>query len=298
MTGAAPPHPVLFGEVLFDCFPDGSTVLGGAPLNVARHLHAFGFTPLLLSAVGVDLLGEQLLARLEALGLETRGIGVDPHHPTGTVAVALAAGEPAFTIRPEVAWDFIASDPVELPAVAGLLYHGSLALRRVAARTAFEQLRRRLGAPVFLDVNLRAPWWSRNEVRALIAGARWIKLNRDELAALADAGDEAAAVGELRDLGDVELVVVTRGAAGAAAYPRAGRALTVAPDPAGVRVVDTVGAGDAFASVLICGLLRGWPLATTLERAQAFASRIVGVRGALPDDPTLHRATRTAWEHA
>ncbi|HEY5791215.1 MAG TPA: PfkB family carbohydrate kinase, partial [Gammaproteobacteria bacterium] len=208
-------RPVLFGEVLYDCFPDGSTVLGGAPLNVALHLQAFGLQPLLVSAVGVDGLGEQLLARLEARGLEAAGVQVVPGHPTGTVEVSLADGEPSFAIRPEVAWDYVAADRVAAPARTGLLYHGSLALRRPATRVALARLRERLAAPVFLDVNLRAPWWSRDAVRALVAGARWVKLNHDELAQLAAAGDEATAAGELLALGDIELVVVTRGARGA-----------------------------------------------------------------------------------
>jgi len=246
MNAAGPACPVLFGEVLFDHFPDGSKVLGGAPLNVALHLQAFGLTPLLLSAVGADTLGEQILGRIEAAGLDDRGIGIDAHHPTGTV-------------------DFIASDRAALPATPGLLYHGSLALRRVAARIALGRLRDRLAAPVFLDVNLRTPWWSRDEVRELVANACWIKLNHDELAALTDTTDEAQGTRQLLDL---------------------------------VKVIDTVGAGDAFASVLICGLLYDWPLEVTLDRAQAFASRIVGCRGAVPDDPALYAATLAAWQKA
>lgn len=298
MNAAGPTCPVLFGEVLFDNFPDGSKVLGGAPLNVALHLQAFGLAPLLLSAVGADPLGEQILARIEAAGLDDRGIGADPHHPTGTVDVTLANGEPTFSIRPDVAWDFIASDQVTLPGAAGLLYHGSLALRRVAARATFERLRKRLAAPVFLDVNLRTPWWSRDEVRELATNARWIKLNHDELAALTDTTDEAQAARQLLDLGMAELVVVTRGGAGTAAYTRTGESRTVTPGNTDIKVIDTVGAGDAFASVLICGLLDDWPLEVTLDRAQAFASRIVGCRGAVPDDPALYTETLTAWQEA
>jgi len=197
-----------------------------------------------------------------------------------------------------VAWDFIASDRVALPATTGLLYHGSLALRRVAARTSFERLRDRLAAPIFLDVNLRTPWWSRDEVRELVANARWIKLNHDELAALTDTTDEAQAARQLLNLGTAELVVVTRGDAGAAAYTRAGGTLAVTPENTDIKVIDTVGAGDAFASVLICGLLYDWPLEVTLDRAQAFAGRIVRCHGAVPDDPALYASALAAWQEA
>ena len=134
-------------------------------------------------------------------------------------------------------------------------------------------------------------------MRELLGTARWVKLNHDELAALADGPEEATRATALLGLSDLELVVVTRGADGAAAYPCDGAPIEVAPERA-VEVLDTVGAGDAFASVLICGLVRGWPLATTLERAQAFASRIVACRGAVPDDPGFHATTLAAWEKA
>jgi len=293
----APPRPVLFGEMLFDRFPDGTSVLGGAPLNVALHLQGFGLAPLLVSAVGADPLGERILAHLEARGMDASGVTVDRDRPTGTVDVVLADGEPTFTIRPTVAWDFISCDHVA-PLATGLLYHGSLALRRPASRGALERLKKRLDAPLFLDVNLRAPWWSGSDVRAFIAGAHWIKLNDAELATLSDAGDEATAARELLDLGDAELLTVTRGAAGAAAYPRDGAPQEVLPTAGTTTVVDTVGAGDAFAAVLITGLLGDWPLKTTLDRAQTFASRIVGCRGAVPDDPALYRETLASWENA
>ncbi len=64
----------------------------------------------------------------------------------------------------------------------------------------------------------------------------------------------------------------------------------------GNSVVDTVGAGDAFTSVIILGLVRGWPLQQTLDRAQAFASAVVGVRGATVQDPGFYRPFIDQWE--
>ncbi len=284
---------MLFGEALLDRFPDGTVVPGGAPLNVTLHLRAFGLAPWLITAVGRDDAGERLLSLLTGAGATTDGV-LRVERPTGIVDVALEAGEPTFAIRPGAAWDLASDDRPALPPDAALLYHGSLALRTPAARSRLTHLRAALHAPVLVDVNLRAPWWSRDHVRELIAGARWVKLNRAELALLADARDETTAARELLALGDSELVVVTHGAAGAAGYTADGRVARVRGD--GPRVVlDSVGAGDAFAAVMLCGLLRGWPLAMTLERADAFARRTVGCRGAVPGDPGIYAATLAAW---
>ena len=94
-------RPAVFGEVLFDRFEDGSSVLGGAPFNVVWHLQGFGLEPLLISRVGNDRLGEQVIAAMESWGMDTRGIQFDKDHPTGTVNVTLNNGQPTFDIVPE-----------------------------------------------------------------------------------------------------------------------------------------------------------------------------------------------------
>lgn len=287
-------RPVIFGEVLFDHFPDGSVVLGGAPFNVAWHLQAFGLAPRLISRVGDDALGRRIRDAMLSWGMDTAGLQLDSAHPTGTVQVSIQDGEPSFEIVAERAYDFISGDQIP-PTRASILYHGSLAIRHQDSRLALQGLKQQLGAPVFVDVNLRPPWWQREEVAALLLGARWAKLNHDELALLMPAGDdlEARTRGLIADYG-LELLIVTRGKRGAAVYAADGEALQVAP-AATVSVVDAVGAGDAFASVWLLGLSLGWPLAQTLERAQAFASAMVGVRGATVQDAAFYRPYTDTW---
>ncbi|MGB5832487.1 MAG: PfkB family carbohydrate kinase [Thiohalocapsa sp.] len=287
--------PVVFGEVLFDCFPDGSRVLGGAPFNVAAHLAAFCAAPVFVSRVGNDALGDRIAKAMTDRGMSRIGLQRDPAHDTGTVEVTLSGGEPTYEIVADRAYDNI--DAGALPALSGggLLYHGSLALRNGVSATALRTLREALDAQIFLDVNLRSPWWDEQQVLAMIDAATWAKLNADELELLAPAGatlEERARL--LLERHELELVIATQGSRGAFALSSDGGLCRVAPE-AGVQVVDAVGAGDGFASVLILSLLRAWPLQQSLERAQSFASAMVGQRGATVEDPQFYAAFAKAW---
>jgi fructokinase len=287
-------RPVIFGEVLFDRFPDGSAVLGGAPFNVAWNLQAFGQAPLLVSRVGDDALGEQIRNVMTDWSLDTRYLQTDVSHPTGSVNVSFSGGEPSYDIVAASAWDFL--EPADLPAPdeASLFYHGSLALRSTVARQTFRSLVRQLRVPRFVDVNLRAPWWQRQEVLDIITDATWVKLNEHELALLGVAGQSDKAASEaLRQRYGLQGLIVTRGSQGAELLGSDER-IYVAPEKA-MRVVDTVGAGDAFASVILLGLLQQWPLQISLERAQAFASAVVGLRGATIPDKRFYAGFAKIW---
>jgi len=287
--------PLVFGEALFDCFPDGTEVLGGAPFNVAWHLAAFGLGPVFLSRIGEDALGERIEAAMRERGMTTLGLQHDPEHATGKVQVSLAGGEPSYAILPDRAYDHI--DAAELPPLPqqALFYHGSLALRHQDSADALRTLRGRISPAVFLDVNLRDPWWRKGTLVDLLEGATWVKLNADELALLAPQGEDVEARAQrLRERYELEAVFATLGAAGAFAVAADGVVSRVAP-AGDIRVVDAVGAGDGFASVLILGLIHGWPLRQTLDRAQAFASAIVGQRGATVSERGFYAPFFSAW---
>ncbi|GAB4224452.1 MAG: carbohydrate kinase [Acidobacteriota bacterium] len=296
----SPSRPIVFGEVLFDRFPDGSEVLGGAPFNVAWHLAGFGLDPLLITRIGQDEPGERVLAAMRAHGLDTAGVQRDPAAPTGAVEVRLGEAGPGFEIAPDQAFDRIEGARA-LAALAGvrpsLLYHGTLAARAPASADALAALRAAVDAPRFVDVNLRAPWWSREDVIELCAGAAVVKLNDDELLALDDGPADAigARAARFRERVGSDWLIVTRGADGALLLD--GRSEPLARRPqGGTRVVDTVGAGDAFSAVAIAGRLGGWPAGRTLERAVAFAAWICEIRGAVPRDRTLYDRALAAWQ--
>jgi fructokinase len=227
--------------------------------------------------------------------LDTAGLQTDDEHPTGTVQIHLHEGEPHFDIVSDQAYDFLKVDALPDLDQPAFLYHGSLAVRGRTSREALDALLKDHAPRVFLDVNLRKPWWSVDEVIGMMDRCTWLKLNADELDELVPGeGNLTARVQDLRHRFELEQVVVTRGGEGALAVTAGAEKVKVRPQPA-VRLVDTVGAGDAFASVLMLGLLRNWTLPETLGRAQDFASSIVGVRGATVADPGFYQNHLKNW---
>lgn len=295
-------RPLVFGEVLFDLFPDGHAVLGGAPFNVAWHLQGLGREPRFYSRVGNDANGERVLAAMGAWGMDTRGLQQDPDHPTGEVRITMAGPDARFEILPDQAYDHIDGQAVLAQVRAeppSLIYHGSLIARGVCNRRTLADLVEERALPAFVDVNLRAPWWEPGTVTEIIEAARWLKLNAEELAALEPESNGAEldrAIAELRDLHDLDLVVLTLGAEGAViATPQ--ECVRERPPPTDA-IVDTVGAGDAFSAVVIYGLEEGWPTATTLRRALAFGSDVCRIRGATSTDRGLYERHLESWSRS
>jgi len=287
---------IVFGEVLFDHFPDGQSRLGGAPFNVAAHLQALGLKPLLLSRVGDDPQAHTIRRRMGQLGLSTAGLQQDSAHPTGMVEVSFAEGEPCYEIVQPAAYDFITPDlfPSILAQESeeGLLYHGSLAQRSAGSREALQQLKSSFKGRIFFDVNLRAPWWNSEAVLSEMQAAHWVKLNHQELEALGLGADklQTAAKSAIARF-DLQGIIITSGEQGALTVSAAGEQAEVVPEALD-NVVDTVGAGDAFTSVMIAGLVNDWPLQEAMQRAQRLASRIVGIRGALPESKQFYQSVR------
>jgi fructokinase len=286
-------RPCIFGEVLFDHFPDGRRVLGGAPFNVAWHLQAFGEQPFFVSRVGADTEAASIRTAMQHWNLDTSGLQTDERLPTGRVQVSIHDGEPAYDIVHPSAWDAI-EPPAATPEIS-LLYHGSLALRDDASRRAWRSLRDSRPGLVFVDVNLRPPWWRREQVLRDIDGAHWVKLNRSELDRLAPGQTALRTRAELL-VGDMGLqgLLLTDGDRGASVLTDAGDYFEARPARS-LMVVDTVGAGDALASVMVLGLVRGWPLEVSLVRAQAFASALVGCRGATVQDRNFYTPFTDEW---
>jgi len=288
------PAVAIFGEVLFDRFDDGVEILGGAPFNVAWHLQAFQQAPLFISRIGQDQAGAKIQAAMQTWGISQAALQIDAEFPTGAVEISLNNGEPEYQILANQAYDFI--DDQSLPSIdCALLYHGSLAARQPVSGKALQRLINRHQGKVFIDINLRKPWWNQTAVAELLTQANWVKLNHQELQQLQVAGDSLEAKMRLFiERYQLEVLVVTLGEQGAWAIDENGELLTVQPDSLQV-VVDTVGAGDAFASVLLLGILKAWPLAVSLQRAQQFASALVGQRGATVSDLDFYQSFKAAW---
>lgn len=285
-------QPYIFGEVLFDCFPDGSRVLGGAPFNVAWHLQAFGQAPRMVSRVGDDDLGLEIQSAMSDWGMDTSLLQLDETLPTGQVTVTLVDDEPQYEIVRPAAWDAI--EALAPTSSCALLYHGSLATRDRTSASALQTLIDAGPQRVFVDVNLRPPWWQREAVLAQMSRADWIKINGDELSELIDGKDTAERIADVVDRYQPKGLIVTHGSAGAEIITLSGEHYSVQPEKL-IEVVDTVGAGDAFTAVMLLGLLRDWDLSLTAERAQSFASAIVGRRGATVNDFGFYQAFIDDW---
>lgn len=288
--------PIIFGEVLFDCFPDGNRVLGGAPFNVAWHCQAFGLSPLFISRVGNDPLGFQIRRAMLDWGMDTSGLQLDSSHPTGIVKVTFSDAEPAYEIVANRAWDFIDIDAVPPYKKCSTLYHGSLALRNSTSARSLQVLKQNCSGSIFIDINLRPPWWDKTLIQNIIAKGNWIKLNQEELSLIVSQKKTTEdRIQTLLSSMDMEIVIVTRGKQGALAVTASGEEYTVLPERS-THVVDTVGAGDAFSSVFLLGKTKNWPLQQTVKRAQSFASAIVGIQGATLQDKSFYQQFIDAWD--
>ena len=224
-------------------------------------------------------------------GLSATGLQTDFRHPTGQVTVTLQDGEPAYDIIPHCAYDYI--EEVTVPA-CNLLYHGTLAARASTSANTLRKLRSSSAQSVFVDVNLRSPWWKKTSVPELLSGADSVKLNSEELALLTGSTASRESARSFLLQYQLQRLLVTQGAKGAELFLANGERLTVASS-GNVKLVDTVGAGDAFTAVILLALLKDWPMPLALQRAQQFAEAVVGRRGATVSEPGFYRVFSQQW---
>ncbi len=285
-----------FGEILWDCLPSGKHA-GGAPFNVTAHLSQLGVSAALISAIGKDPLGDEILKVAEDKGVNTQfvtraRVGL----ATGTVLVTLDANSNAtYELVQPAAWDEIRvpAQALEAVAKARALIYGSLAGRSPYNLDQLNHLAAVKGPVKFFDVNLRPPFADPPLVIDLAKRADVIKLNDEEVgrlvswlrtgeATLNTPGSEPAlaqACATLAEATDTTRVCVTRGPLGAALWDRG--TLVCAPAPS-VVVRDTVGAGDAFMAGLMVGLTRGTDTRRVLETACRLGGYVASHFGATP----------------
>lgn len=279
---------VGIGEVLWDVLPGGKQ-LGGAPGNFAYMASLLGDEGLVASRIGDDSLGRQTLAKMKDIGLATDYLQVDPQHPTGTAVVEIdAQGQPKFTITPSMAWDFLEWTPVwtSLAQQADAICFGTLAQRNDQSRNTIQQFLNgaRHSALRIFDVNLRQNFFSTDVVRDSLRNAQLMKLNHDELPAVMkmlglEFDSEEQAARRLLKTYALKLVCVTRGANGSLLVTSS-ETSRHAGFP--VKVMDTVGAGDAFTACLAHHFLRGTSLNGINESANRFAAWVASQPGATP----------------
>ena len=301
---------VVFGEALVDDFIT-EQVVGGAPFNVARNLAAFGNAVLSITRIGQDKAGALVRAEFERFGMRQDGLQIDEEGETGRVVVERADGQHRFIILPNQAYDSIDAD--EAAAAMGkvtpsTIYFGTLAQRNTESRTALHALLRASDARRYLDLNVREGQVTERCVYESLREADIVKVNEEELQDLfswythtrhdtADmrSPEVRAACACLLRIFELEGLIVTLGERGAVYFSADGAIIDSSDTVKPARIVDTVGAGDAFSAVFLLGQSLGWPMADTLTRANEFAGAICGISGAVPAELSFYRPYISRW---
>jgi fructokinase len=285
-----------FGEILWDCLPSGKHA-GGAPFNVTAHLAQLGASVSLISAVGRDPLGDEILqvARHKKVNVDFVSrvrIGL----PTGTVVATVdEKGNATYELVKPAAWDEIqvSESALEAVAKARAFTFGSLAGRSPYNIEQLDRLLAVKGPLKFFDVNLRPPFIDPTLVMKLAKRADVIKLNDGEAGRLASwlrtgelqpdtprtSGEIAEACAAIAEATGVSHICVTLAEEGAVLWD--GTDLISAPAPK-VEVKDTVGAGDAFMAGLMIGLTHGMKSRQVLENACRLGAYVASHDGATP----------------
>lgn len=298
-------RPVIagIGEVLWDVYPDAAH-FGGAPANFACHAASLGAESWMVSAVGADELGAAAVKKLRERNVNCRQVACDSNHATGRVLVTLnAAGQASYEFAADTAWDHLvwSEELATLAAGCDAVCFGTLGQRSPISRATIRRFVEATPATALrvFDVNLRQHFYDAETIRASLEMATAVKLNDEELPTVGELCDLRAATPramliELIKRFDLRLAALTRGAGGSLLI-----ANEVEDDCGGVptKVVDTVGAGDAFTATMVAGFLRGLPLNVINRHANTVAAFVCSQAGATPVLPSSLRDIHDHHSH-
>ncbi len=279
---------VGMGELLWDVLPEGKKI-GGAPANFAYHVSQFGLKSCLISAVGNDELGNELLENINKKKLNHAIERVS--YPTGTVQVEVdESGIPCYTIKEEVAWDNIPFTP-QLETIARsarVVCFGSLAQR---SAVSWETINRFLdimpdgeGQYKIFDINLRQSFYTKEILCHSLDKCNILKINDEELVTVArmfnyDDSDFQKVCRKLLDSYCLKMLILTCGVDGS--YVFTADDVSFQPTPQ-VKVADTVGAGDSFTAAFISSILKGNSIAEAHKKAVSVSAYVCTQQGAMP----------------
>lgn len=279
-----------FGEILWDVYPNEKH-LGGAPLNFAAHLAKHGDEVFMWSALGNDELGKRAAEIIEKWNISTEFINILPQFETGKCVVSLDEfGIPKYNLLENTAYDNI---PDVKTGDFDVLYFGSLALR---SKTNFENLKRFINSQsfkeIFVDVNVRPPFYSAENLCFAVSNATILKISLEELPIVAELTEtenncefEEFAKALSLSYKNLKLVIITLGEEGAFVLDcRTGKSFYSKAQK--VKAVSTVGAGDSFSAAFLHKYLKGESLDECLLHATKIAAFVVTSSEAVPDyDP-------------
>lgn len=288
----------VIGEILIDRFPEYERI-GGAPFNFAYHLKQLGWPVRFITRIGDDADGRHILHQLAEHHFDLEDIQIDTDHRTGLVKIELDyQGVPQFDICKDVAYDHI--DLTSLPAnyqnSGQMVYFGTLAQRTEKGFQQYQQFLKQQtpSAKGFCDINLRAPHVNREAIEASLHLADVLKLNSNELVRIGTffngPSSPEALINWAIETFNIKLMALTLGDQGSRAITPRG-SINTAPQIMD-NIIDTVGAGDAYAAILAAGLLKRVPLLRTLKLASQFAAQICTIQGAVPENSDLYDQLR------
>jgi fructokinase len=277
---------ITIGEILWDVFPEGKKA-GGSSMNVALNLHKQGIESRFISAIGNDENGKELVNFLTGNHFGTDLIQVNAELPTSTVVVQLDENHQAtYTIKQPVAWDDIKITEENITAVkqADALVYCSLTCREEKSKNTILALLENAKTKIF-DINLRAPFYSKELIGALLAKADILKINEDEIIWVKESfgltgNTDEQLLKQLSSQFNIEIICLTLGDKGACVL-KEGKLFKHAGYK--VQVADTVGAGDAFLATFIACYLQDYPMETILDNACKVGAFVASQPGANPE---------------
>lgn len=288
---------VGMGEALWDVLPEGKKI-GGAPANFAYHVSQFGLPSCVVSAVGDDPLGHEIVENLTSKGLNQL-IETVPY-PTGTVQVEIdPAGVPQYEIKENVAWDNIpyTARLEQLAERTRAFCFGSLAQRNVVSRNTINRfldaMPKNSDSLIVFDVNLRQGFYNKEVLCNSMERCNILKINDEELVTVSRMFGYPGI--DLQDkcwilLGkyNLRMLILTCGINGSYVFTPGN--VSFRPTPK-VEVADTVGAGDSFTAAFISSILKGKSVAEAHSLAVATSAFVCTQKGAMPVlDETLVKA--------
>lgn len=280
------PYVVCFGEVLWDIFSSGSRA-GGAPFNVAYNLDKMGIEVQMISKIGNDQLGNDLLNQIKSWEISTEYIQIDDEKPTGTVIAQFdEQGEAHYDIVDNVAWDHIeiSTKQKELIQNSEAFVFGSLIARNEQSRNTLLELIELAKFRVF-DVNFRPPFIDFDLIKTLLQKAHLVKMNKAELRIIIEfLGeeyiDEDNSIKHIQKHFDLNEIVLTKGSKGAR-YFVGDQNYTFSA--VSIEVTDTVGSGDSFLAGFLSKRIQGKSPEETMKQAVSLGAFITSKSGACPD---------------
>ncbi len=282
---------ISIGEILWDVYPDLKR-LGGAPFNFIYHIKKLIGNAYFISSVGNDDDGKELLKILKENDFEIDTIFIDNHHPTGKVFVTLDENKtPQFKMSSTASFDFLQLTEKAKQAIeeSDLIYFGTFTSRSEISRKTIQSILNKPNKKYFCDLNLRHNFYTIDFIEQALITSNVLKINEEEFYKLQNIfslpPDSENAIQELISKFKIDLIALTMGEKGAKLFTASEFHFYQQEK---TDIIDTLGAGDAFSSILCLGYLNNFPLEKINRLANQFAAEICKIRGAIPENNKLY----------